>query len=227
MAVLPLVPGIVPFGMIAGIAPIETGLGGELAMAMSLLIFAGAAQLATVQLLADGALPLVIVFTALVINLRFVMYSASLAPHLRHLSAPQRWPLAYLMTDQAYAVSITRFLRHDEAAQQHRHWFFLGAAVCMWLPWQLATLAGVWLGTGVPPDWGLDFAIPLTFMALLVPALKTRPGVMAAAGAGVTATLAAPLPFNLGLILAAVVGIGAGLLSEMHQQRRTRRGSLS
>lgn len=226
MTVLPLVPGIVPFGMIAGIAPVDAGLGGDLAITMSLLIFAGAAQLTTVQLLADGALPLVVVFTALVINLRFVMYSASLAPHLRHLPAARRWPLAYLMTDQAYAASVTRFLRHDDPVAGHKHWFYLGTALCMWLPWQLATIAGVLLGAGVPPGWGLDFAIPLTFMALLVPALKSRPGLMAAVCAGIIATVTAPLPFNLSLILAAVAGVSAGLLTEIHQQRHAARTPL-
>lgn len=221
-AVLPLVPGIVPFGMIAGIAPIEAGLGDAVAVGMSLLIFAGASQLAAVQLLAGGALPAVIILTALVINLRFVMYSASLAPYLKHLPGRQRWPLAYLLTDQAYAVSITRFVREDETIVSHRHWFYLGAGLTMWLPWQLATIAGVGLGTGVPPSWGLDFAIPLTFMALLVPAVRARPGLAAAVAAGLVATLAASLPFNLGLILAAVVGVTTGLLAEIHLQRRTR-----
>ncbi|MDX1606678.1 MAG: AzlC family ABC transporter permease [Candidatus Competibacterales bacterium] len=220
-AVLPLVPGIVPFGMIAGIAPIEAGLGDAVAVGMSLLIFAGASQLAVVQLLDNNALPVVIVLTALVINLRFVMYSASLAPYFGHLPARQRWPLAYLLTDQAYAVSVTRFLREEQAGAASRHWFYLGAGLTMWLPWQLATIAGVWLGAGVPPSWGLDFAIPLTFMALLVPAVRSRPGLVAAIAAGLIATVAAPLPFNLALVLAAVVGVTAGLLTEIHLQRRT------
>lgn len=223
MAVLPLVPGIIPFGMIAGIAPVDAGLGGEVAILMSVLVFAGASQLAAVQLLTEGALPLVVIFTALVINMRFVMYSASLAPHFRHLPNPQRWPLAYLITDQAYAVSITQFLRQESTGGSHNYWFFLGAGLCMWLPWQLATLAGVVLGAGIPPGWGLDFAIPLTFMALLVPALKARPGVVAALTAGAVATLAAPLPFNLSLILAALAGVVAGLMTELHQQRHSHR----
>lgn len=224
IAVSPLVPGIIPFGLIAGIAPVDAGLGGEVAIAMSLLIFAGAAQLAAVQLLAEGAMPLVVIATALVINLRFVMYSASLAPHFRHLPSHQRWPLAYLMTDQAYAISITHFLRQEPAQHSQKHWFFLGAALGMWLPWQLATIAGVLLGAGIPAGWGLDFAIPLTFMALLVPALKARPGVVAALSAGTVATLAAPLPFNLSLILAALTGVVAGLMTELHQQRHSNRG---
>lgn len=214
MAVAPIIPGVVPFGMICGVTAVKAGLSPAAAMGMSVLIFAGASQLAAIQLLAAGALPLVIVFTALVINLRFSMYSASLAPHFQHLPKRWRWPLAYLLTDQAYAMSINRYLSGAPSAHEHKHWFYLGVAVTMWFTWQPATAAGILLGAAVPASWSLDFAIPLTFMALLVPGLRDRPTLIAAGVGGGVAVLAAALPFNLGLVLAAVSGIAAGVVAE-------------
>lgn len=220
LAVVPIIPGVIPFGMICGVTGIKAGLSPDVVMGMSVLIFAGASQLATIQLLTAGALPLVILFTALVINLRFSMYSASLAPHFQHLPKRWRWPLAYLLTDQAYAMSINRYLNDESAIRDREHWFYLGIAITMWLVWQPATAAGIVLGAAIPPSWSLSFAIPLTFMALLVPGLRDRPSLVAAMVGGSVAVIAAHLPFNLGLILAALSGICAGVIAETLQRAR-------
>ncbi|APZ42331.1 AzlC family ABC transporter permease [Acidihalobacter ferrooxydans] len=220
LAVAPIVTGVIPFGMICGVTAIKAGLSPTEAMGMSFFIFAGASQLAAIQLLAQGALPVVIVFTALVINLRFAMYSASLAPHFQHLPKRWRWPLAYLLTDQAYVMSINRYLGDQADAQTHKHWFYLGVASTLWLVWQPATAAGILLGAAIPASWSLDFAIPLTFMALLVPGLRDSPTLLAALVGGALAVAAADLPFNLGLMLAAVGGVAAGLIAESLQQRK-------
>ena len=219
LAVVPIIPGVIPFGMICGVTAIKAGLSPAAAMGMSVFIFAGASQLAAIQLLAQGALPAVIVFTALVINLRFAMYSASLAPHFQHLPKRWRWPLAYLLTDQAYAMSINHYLNTSTVPLAHKHWFYLGIASTMWLVWQPATAAGILLGAAVPSSWSLDFAIPLTFMALLIPGLRDRPTLVAALVGGGVAVFATALPFNLGLVLAAVSGIAAGLVAETALQR--------
>lgn len=224
LAVMPIVPGVIPFGMICGVTAIKAGLSPAAAMGMSIFIFAGASQLAAIQLLTQSALPVVIVFTALVINLRFAMYSASLAPHFQHLPKRWRWPLAYLLTDQAYAMSINHYLNASSEPRAHKHWFYLGIASTMWLVWQPATAAGILLGAAVPSSWSLDFAIPLTFMALLIPGLRDKPTLVAALVGGGVAVIATALPFNLGLVLAAVSGIAAGLVAETALQRRNADG---
>ena len=220
-AVAPMLPGVAPFGMVAGLTAAGAGLSMAQAMAMSIFIFAGASQLATLQLIAEGAIPAVILLTALTINLRFAMYSASLAPHFQYLGARWRVPMAYLLVDQNYALSINRFHRSSHQPGDFDHWFFIGAGVALWLTWQASTALGAWLGTGVPRAWSLDFAIPLVFMVLLVPSLRDGPHIVAAAVGGAVATVAAGMPFNLGIVIGALAGIVAGLACE--QWRRARR----
>lgn len=214
IAVAPMVPGVAPFGLVAGLTAMATGLSAVQAMTMSVTIFAGASQLATLQLLAEGAIPAVIILTALTINLRFAMYSASLAPHLYHLGPRWRLPLAYFLVDQNYALSIARFQYTGRGGDPFGHWFFLGGGVTMWLTWQISTAVGIFMGGGIPREWSLDFAIPLVFMAVLVPALRNRPHVVAALTGGIVATIAGSLPYNLGIVLGALSGISAGVVFE-------------
>ena len=208
-AFLPLAPGIVPFALVSGVAANSAGLSMREALAMSVIVFAGSAQLVVAQLLSAGAPALVIILSGCIVNLRFMMYSASLAPHLRAVSARWKWILSYLLTDQAYALAITRF---NEAAARYGHWHFFGAGLAMWGVWQFGTLIGIVLGAQIPAGWSLDFTIPLTFLALVVPAIKDRAAGSAAVAAAVVALAAAALPYRLGLIAATVVGIAAGLL---------------
>ena len=214
--ILPVVPGVLPFAMIYGASAVEVGMSPLLAMMMSLVVFAGAAQLAAVQLIGSGAAIPVVVLTALVINLRFVMYSASLAPHLRHLFGRWGVPLAYLLTDQAYAVSITRFTAGRKAA---RGAYYLGAALALWVTWQTGSATGVFLGSRVPASWGLDFAVPLSFLALAIAAVRDSPTAVAAVVGGGVAVLARSMPFNLGLISAIFLGILSGLVAEVLRDR--------
>ncbi len=210
--IAPILLGVMPFATIAGIASVEAGLSPGQALALSVGMFAGAAHLAVVQLISlKAALP-VIFLTAVIINLRFVMYSASLSPHFRAVATRWKALIAYLLTDQAYAISITRFTVSPQ--MPHKLWFYMGVAVPMWAAWTGAFTAGVFLGAQVPASWSLDFAVPLTFMALVVPAVKGRAAIAAASAAAVVVVLAARLPFNLSLITAALVGIGVGLLAE-------------
>ena len=208
----PLLLGVVPFGMIYGVLAIGAGVPPALAQAMSALVFAGSAQFLTVQLIAAAAPAPVLVATACIVNLRHALYSASVAPYLRALPARWKWLLAYLLTDEAYAVAIVHYQAGGDAAGKHR--YFLGAGLLLWSSWQVSTAAGIFLGAQVPSSWALDFTLALTFIALVVPALADRPAVVAALAAGLTAMLGATLPFNLGLVVAALVGIAAGLLTE-------------
>jgi len=208
---VPILLGMAPFGMVAGVAAVGAGVPAVEALAMSVFIFAGASQLAAAELIGRNAPVLVVVFTVLVVNVRLVMYSASIAPYFR--DQPGRWKalLAYLLTDPAYAVSLLEFESDEETS---RRWYYLGVAASLWVTWQISTVAGIALGASVPDGWRLEFAVPLVFLAVLVPAVTDRATGAAGLVGGAVAVAANGLPYNLGLILAAVVGIGAGLLVE-------------
>ncbi|MBT8164975.1 MAG: branched-chain amino acid ABC transporter permease [Acidimicrobiia bacterium] len=211
-SVLPLLIGVAPFGLIFGVTAAASAVGGGLGYASSLIIFAGAAQLATVQLLTAGSAAAVVIATALVINARHLMYSAALAPHFRDFPTRWRLVLPYILTDQAFAVSISRY--DTDTDPVYKRWFFLGGAIALWTTWQATSVAGVVLGASIPESWSLDFAIPLVFLALLVPALKDRPSVVAAVVGGLVALLAHNVSYNLGLLIGALLGIAAGVVTE-------------
>jgi 4-azaleucine resistance transporter AzlC len=211
-AELPIVIGVIPFGMIYGVVALDAGLMTGAAQAMSAIIFAGSAQFISAQLFGLSTPGVVIVATVAVVNLRHLLYSASIAPYLKSLPNRWKWLLAYLLTDEAYAVAITHY--QDGQDNQYKHWFTLASGLLLWTSWQLSTAAGIFLGAAVPDSWSLDFALPLTFIALVVPALRDRAAVGAAICAGAVAILAFDLPFKLGLFLAALIGILAGLWLE-------------
>ena len=215
-AISPILLGVTPFALIAGISAISKGFSELQALGMSVIVFAGAAQLAVVDLIGQHASTAAIIFTALVINLRFSMYSASIAPHFNGLPLSWRGLLAYLLTDQAYAVSIAAY---GDDGQQSKSWFFFGAGITLWIVWQAGTAAGIFLGTHIPPSWSLDFAIPLTFLALLFPTIRNRPSVVAAVSAGLLALIGHNLPYNLGLFLASFGGIGSGCIADWRNHR--------
>ena len=204
--------GVVPFGLTTGVAMVASGIPPHATVAMSLLVFAGASMLAATQLLAGGTPVVLVLLTTLFINLRFMMNSASIRPHLAGL--PRRWRLlaAALLADNSYALCIARFTEHPRMSG--KLWYYLGAAAPVWLAWQLAVLAGALAGSALPTSWKLEFAAPLAFIAISVPLLRDRGMVAAASAAGVTVVLASGLPLHLNLLLAALAGIAAGLAAE-------------
>ncbi len=216
----PLLLSIVPFGMITGVASIATGLSLPLAMGMTTIVFAGASQLAAMQLLTTGGTAAVIVLTAAMINLRFLLYSASLAPHFQREPLLWKLLLSYLITDPAFGITIGAL--NERLPEAMKRWYFLGAAGLLWVGWVIGTLIGAVLGAQLPTAWSLDFAISLNFIAVLVPAIRDRATVTSALLASVVAVAARGLPFNLGLIVGAVCGIVAGMLLEQWQQQGTR-----
>ncbi len=216
---LPILVGVIPFGLIYGVLALSAGIPAMQAQAMSSIIFAGSAQFITAQLFGHGTPALVIVMTAAVVNLRHLLYSASLAPYLQKLKPAWKWFLGYLLTDEAYAVVITRYRGQDNPASNahtanNKRWYFLGAGLALWTTWQLSTAAGIFIGAQVPASWSLDFTLALTFIALVVPNLKDRPSLGAALAAGVTAVVAYSLPYKLNLVSAALVGILVGMWLE-------------
>lgn len=209
---LPILLGVTPFGMIFGVLATNAGISAFDSQAMSAVVFAGSSQFMLVQLAALGTPALMMIVTGFVINLRHALYSASLAPYTRHLSIVWKVILSYLLTDEAYAVTIMRY--QDDEPVTHKHWFFLGAGLALWACWQLSTAAGLFLGAQIPASWGLDLTLALTFIAIAVPAIQDKPSLLSALSAGATALLARNFPFKLGLIAAALVGITIGLWSE-------------
>lgn len=221
-AEIPLLIGVFPFGMIYGALALNAGLDKLTSQMMSSIVFAGSSQFITTQLVHEGAPGLVIVVTIAVVNLRHMLYSASLAPYLANLSTRWKVVLSYFLTDEAYAPSIIQY--EKEGVQPFSHWFLLGAGFSLWFIWQVSTAFGIFLGTAIPESWSLDFALPLTFIAMVVPVLKNRPAIASALSAGGVALAAYQLPFRLGLILAAVVGIAVGTVLEGWQATQKEQG---
>jgi 4-azaleucine resistance transporter AzlC len=220
-AIAPVLLALIPFALAFGTTATGSGLSTLQALAMSVFVFAGAAQLAAVPLISAGASVAVIVLTVLVINLRLTLYSASLAPHFRRLPAGWKGLLSYLLTDQAYAATITRF-DEGQTEEPDKRWYYLGVALAIWVTWQAASMLGVFLGSWASEGWSLDFVLPLIFIALALPAIKDRTTTAAALSAGGTAVFAAAMPLNLGLITAALVGVLGGLVAENVAERRQR-----
>ena len=214
-AEFPLLIGVFPFGMIYGALALNAGLSASASQLMSSIVFAGSSQFVTAQLVHDAAPAFVIIVTIAVVNLRHMLYSASLAPYLHDLSLRWKALLSYLLTDEAYAPTIIKYER--DGIKPFSHWFLLGAGFSLWFTWQVSTALGIFLGTAIPEDWPLDFALPLTFIAMVVPILKNRHMVASALSAGVVALLAYSLPYKLGIILAALTGILVGTILESRQ----------
>lgn len=221
---LPLALSIIPFAMLTGIAAVKVGIPAGTAFVFSVLVYAGASQLVAYQLIASGTPILLVLLSCAMVNLRFMMYSATVAPHLRKLSLRMRTLYAYLMTDQVVALSIQHFTEGqtpDLAVEKpHQHWFYAGAGVTMVTTWQTAVAVGIFVGTSIPPEWGLEFSIPLSFLALLAPMLKDRPVALAALASAVTAAITGGFPYRTGLMISALVGVGVGVLAETARDQR-------
>lgn len=210
----PLIVGAIPFGIIFGTLAAGSGVSFAGAAAMSAFVFAGSAQFIAAGLVAAGTSWPFIVLTTFVVNLRHALYSATLAPQAKHLSAGWQIPLAFWLTDETFVIAANRYNRND--ASPYKHWYWLGSAVFMYTNWQVCTWLGLTVGQLIPDAaaWGLDFAMPVTFLGMVVPYLKSRPMVAAVVISGVVSVLAYPMPNKLGLIVAAIAGIVAGIVAE-------------
>ena len=213
-AIVPLVIGATPFGMLFGTLAISAGLSVWATMGLSLLVFAGSSQFVAAGLVGQGASVGVIVLTTFIVNLRHALYAASLGPYLRHLS--HRWlaPMAFFLTDESYAAVISRFEKAD--GSPNKHWFYLGGALLMYTNWQLWTVIGIIAGQRIKgaEDLGLEMAMVVTFIGIVVPLLRNWPMLVCAMVAASSALLFHSLPHQLGLIVASVCGIVAGLLAQ-------------
>jgi len=211
---VPMLVGAAPFGVIFGTLAAPSGLSPRGAVLMSLLVFAGSSQFIALTLLSSGTGLAVIILTTLVVNLRHALYSANLRPHVSRLSQLWRVLLAFWLTDETFAVVQRRYGEVD--ASPFKHWYHLGSCLVMYGNWQFWTVVGIFLGKAVGGigNLGLEFAMAATFIAIVVPLLRSRPMVASALTAAALALLARGLPYKLGLMLAAVAGVVVGVLFE-------------
>lgn len=217
---LPFLIVIVPFGMLFGVLASEAGWSLTEVMAMTILVIAGASQFTALQLLSEHAPLVIAIATALAVNLRLAMYSASLAQHIGATPPLARMLAAYFLTDQTYGVSMNRLALGPGMTPRERLAHFFGGAVPVCLPWYFATWLGAALGNAIPPAFALDFAVPITFIAIVGPGLRTLPQAAAALVSVVVALALAFLPYNLWLLAAAVAGMATGALKEIWLERR-------
>ena len=218
LAVLPMLVGAVPFGLVAGAAPVEGDLGAWAGPAFSVIVFAGASQLAAINVLAEGGSWVIAAIAACTINLRLLLYGASLAPHMARFSLRDRLLAAYVLTDEAYAPSIAQWRAGNSPSLA----FYFGGAMTLYVAWQVATVVGALGGGLVSEDVPLEFAVPLVFLVLLIPAVTTKPAIAAMFAGGLSAVVAVELGAGgLYILIGAVVGIAAGAIVELRAERRT------
>ena len=216
----PFILVIIPFSTLFGVLATEAGLNVFETMAFSVVVIAGAAQFTALQLLQENVPTAIVLISALAVNLRMAMYSASLTPYIGSAPLWQRALCAYLTVDQSYVVGVAKFEREPDMTVAQRVNYFLGAVTPIVPLWYLFTLVGAMLGAQVPDSWALDFAIPITFLAMIAPMFRTAAHVMAALVAVIVGLLAAGVPYSLGLIIAGIAGMMAGAQTEVWLERK-------
>ncbi|RAU46109.1 MULTISPECIES: AzlC family ABC transporter permease [unclassified Pseudomonas] len=219
---VPMLVGIAPFGIIFGTLAGVGGLSLWQAVSMSMFVYAGSAQFIVVSLMGAGASAVVILLTTFIVNLRHVLYSATLQPQVQNL--PQRWRLllAFWLTDETFAVVQRYYLVHGRSPLAH--WYWLGVTSALYTCWVSSSLVGVLFGQAVPDmaSWGLEFAMLATFIGIVVPLLRNQSQIAAALAAGAVALMTWSWPYKLGLMAAAFSGIAVGVLLERRQSEGSR-----
>ncbi len=211
------------WGLVTGVAMVKSGLTESMATAMTLLVYAGSAQLTSLPLIATGA-PLWLIFAAgCIVNVRFIIFGAALHPFFRHLSWPRRLALGFFTTDMAFVLFVPRYGDARVRGTRQQLWFFMGCIVPGWLAWQSSSILGIFLGSSVPTEWALEYAAVLALLAITIPLVKTRPMAIAVICAGAVAWVGQLLPLRLGLAAAVFVGVTAGMLAEKAADKRPKR----
>ena len=212
--ILPLLIGSIPFAIIFGALAVNNGMSPQAAAAMSALVYAGSAQFVGVGMVAAGANTWVIILTTFIVNLRHMLYAATVAPHVKRLSPRWLLLLGFMLTDESFVVAIQRYNRDD--GSPIKHWYHLGTTIPLYLNWQLFTWLGLWAGRAIPNPgaWGLDFAFPATFIGMLVPLVVSRSIAICVLCAAIAIIVFHSLPNHLGLIVASFCGVAAGMITE-------------
>lgn len=220
---LPTLFGIAAWGLVVGIAMVKSGLSVPQSLGMTLLVFAGSAQLASLPLIAAQAPIWVIFATALVVNLRFVIFSALLGPHFAHLPWKQRFYLGYISGDLTVALFLQRYPTLAPVAGKLS--YLKGLMYPNWFAWQIGSIIGIFLGSAVPAEWGLGFAGTLAILCIMVPLMINNAALCGVLVAGAISVLAYDLPYKLGLLLAVLVGmVTAMVIEETFAKAKVRRG---
>ena len=216
----PFILMVAPFAALFGLLAVEAGLNVLEALAFSVVVIAGAAQFTALQLLQEQAPTAIVLASALAVNLRMTMYSASLTPYIGAAPLWQRALAAYLTVDQSYVVAVSKFEKEPDMSVPQRVAYFLGAVTPVVPVWYGFTVVGALLGTQVPDSWALDFAIPITFLAMIAPMFRTLAHVVAAFVAVIVSLFAISLPYSLGIIVAGLCGMIAGAQVEAWVERK-------
>ena len=208
--VLPLMIPVVPFGIIFGAIGIELGFGPYITYATSIIVFSGASQIVILQLLSAGASSIVTITSSSVVSTRHLLYGAVFSEHLNRLSLNWKMALSYLLTDQAFAVSNEYFKKNNE--NQFKHYHLLGSGLTLWIIWQVTTIIGIILGSIVPDELGLTFAIPLTFLALLVNYLRKLDHIIVIIISGLSSIIFFNAPFKSYIILSSIIALFVSII---------------
>ncbi len=206
----PLLIPVIPFGIIFGAIGIELGFSPLITYATSLIIFGGASQIVFIQLLSGGASSLVAITSVGVINSRHFLYGAVLTEYLEKLSLIKKLIISYFITDQTFAVSSKYFKEHK--INNHSHYHLIGAGVILWTTWQVTTIIGIFLGSIVPDEWGLKFAIPLTFLAIIINEFRKLDHVIVMLISGISSLVFFDVPFKAYIIITPLIGLLSALI---------------
>ena len=208
------------WGFVTGIAMVKAGMSELMASLMTLLVYAGSAQLTALPLIMAGA-PLWLIFAAAcVVNIRFIIFGAAVQPFFSRYRWPSRFGLGFLLSDMGFVLFMSKFAEAKKRGTPHQKWFYLGLIIPGWIFWQVATLAGIFMGGVVPAGWELEFAATLALLAITIPLIKNMPMAVSIVVAACLAWLGQPLPLRLGLAVAVVGGVVAGVCAEKYQLKR-------
>ncbi|MDN5785659.1 AzlC family ABC transporter permease [Pseudorhodobacter sp.] len=219
----PFILIIIPFSTVFGVVARDAGLDLLQVVSMSVIVIAGSAQFTALSLLQEGAPVFVVLIASLAVNMRMAMYSAALVPYLGKAPLGMRMLMAYVMVDQTFAVSVRTFDSEPEMPLRQRIAYYFGSVTVVCLPWYLCTFLGALLGQAIPASLSADFAVPACFIALFAPMLRTLPHIVTAGVSVAAAIVFSSLPWNLGLIVAALLAMAAGAQTEFWQRRRIAR----
>ena len=220
VAYLPVSVGLIPWALVVGMAMTSVGFTTAQAMGMNIIVFAGTAQLGTLPLIAADAPVWLIITTALALNLRFVIFSAAIAPGFRGVGAPGRWLAGHVLTDGVFAVCLDKLLHVEDPAW--RLGYYLAPALWAWVLWQVFALTGIYAAGFIPKTWSLEFMATIALITLLVPMAKVRPMLIAALVGGASATLLRNMPLRLGVVIGICAGIAAGFAAEHFEEKASK-----
>ncbi|WP_118135296.1 AzlC family ABC transporter permease [Oceanicella sp. SM1341] len=220
---LPFIVVIGPFGLLFGVLADQAGLDIVQTLSMTTLVIAGASQFTALALMQDHAPTLIVIAAALAVNLRLALYSASIAPHIGAAPLRMRALAAFVLVDQTFAISVQEFERRPTMTLEEKLGYFFGTALAICVPWVVLSGVGMLVGRSIPPEYALDFAVPLTFIAMIAPQLRSLPHIVAAFTSVVIALLLAWMPWSTGVLVAALAAMAAGAETErrlaLHRSR--------